>query len=72
MAGVETTQERLDALQTAWNEYDADRTEANKAAVDAAMAQVNKKWEPLTTGIYFLIPRYGDDQGNKNTLAMTY
>lgn len=72
VAGVETTQERLDALQTAWNEYDADRTEANKAAVDAAMAQVNKKWEPLTTGIYFLIPRYGDDQGNKNTLAMTY
>ncbi len=72
VAGVETTQERLDALQTAWNEYDADRTEANKAAVDAAMAQVNKKWEPLTTGIYFLIPRYGDDQGNKNTQAMTY
>lgn len=72
VAGFETTQKRLDSLRAAWNRYEADRTAENKMAVDAAMALVNKKWEPLTSGIYFLIPRYGDDQGNNNTQAMTY
>lgn len=72
LAGVETTQERLDSLQSAWNAYEADRSAANKAAVEAAMAQVNKKWEPLSDGVYFLIPRFGDDQINNNTQAMTF
>ena len=71
VAGVETTQERLDTLQSAWDKYDADRTAENKTAVEQAMAQVNRRWEPLTSGVYFIIPRLGDDQGNNNTQAMT-
>lgn len=71
VAGVETTQERIDALQNAWDLYELSRTQENKVAVEIAIAQVNRKWEPLTTGIYFIIPRFGDDMGNNNTLAMT-
>lgn len=72
VAGVETTQERIDALQAAWDAYEADRTPENKEDVEAAMATVEQRWEPIEDGVYFLIPRYGDDQTNNNTQAMTY
>ncbi|MBR1917368.1 MAG: leucine-rich repeat protein, partial [Bacteroidaceae bacterium] len=72
VAGWETTQDKLDALQEAWDTYDADRSETNKAVVQAAMEVVNSKWVPLTDGYYYMITRFNDDQLNNNNQALTF
>lgn len=71
VAGYETVQEYKDSLSAAIDAYEANKNDSTLAAMQAWVAKVNQKWAPLTDGVYFIIPRFGDDQ-KTNVVSMTF